>query len=82
MKSPLTFVDMGRRLAADGGGDDLLHIGHVDAVAGDLLPIDVDGEIGLAGDLFDFDIFDAVDLLHQGGDLLRLVVQDIEILSE
>ncbi len=55
---------MSRRLAADGGGDDLLHICHIDAEAGDLLPVDIDGEIGLAGDLFDLDIFDAVDLLQ------------------
>ncbi len=66
LKPSLAFVHMGRRLAADRGDDDLLHVGHVDAEAGDLLPVDVDREIGLAGDLFDLDIFDALDVLHQG----------------
>ena len=82
LKPPLAFVDICRRLAADSSGDDLLHVGHIDAEAGDLLPVDIDGEVGLAGNLFDLDIFDAVDLLHQSGNLLRLVVQHIKILSE
>ena len=54
---------MSRHLTSDGSGDDLLHIGHVYAEAGDLLPVNVDDEIGLAGDLFDLNILDAIDLL-------------------
>src|SRR5690242_15727136 len=60
LKPPLALVHISRHFASNGAGDDLLHVGHVDAVAGDLLPIDIDDEIGLAGNLFDLDIFDAL----------------------
>ena len=82
LKSSLTFIDLRSRLPADRRRDDVLHIGHIDAEPGDLLPVDVDGQIGLSGDLFDLDVFDPRNLLQQGCDLLRLVPQDIEVVSE
>src|SRR5690349_15971689 len=82
LKPALALIDLRRRSSADRGGDDLLYVGHIDAESGDLLPVDVDDKIGLSGDLFDFDVLDAVDLLDQGGNLLRLVAQHVEIVSE
>ena len=82
LKPPLAFIDLRRHSPADRGRDDLLHVSDVDAETGDLLPINVDDHIGLPGDLFDLDILHAIDLLHQGRNLLRLVPEHIEVVSE
>jgi hypothetical protein len=44
----LALVDTGGRLRPDGRGNDFPDVGHVDAVTGDLAPVDVDGQIGLS----------------------------------
>ncbi len=82
LKPPLALVHMSRRLAANRSGDELLHIGDIDAKAGNLLPVDIDGQIGLAGDLLDFDVLHARDLLQELGNFFSLGQQHAKVVSE
>ena len=74
LKSSLALVHVGGGFPADRRHDELLHVGHINAMAGDLLPVDIDREVRLAGDLFDFNVFDALDVLHGRRDLFPFVV--------
>ena len=70
LKSSLALIHVGRGLPADRRDNELLHIGHINAIAGDLLPVDIDREIRLTGDLFHFDVFDALNVLHRPSQFL------------
>ena len=62
------FIDFARFLPADGGLDDVLNVGDVDAVARDLVAVDFDLEIGEAADFLDVDVRRAAHLAEHARD--------------
>ena len=50
------FIDPARFLAADGGFDDIVDVGDVDAVAGDFVAVDLDLKIRKAAHLLDINV--------------------------
>ena len=80
---PLAAFDgRGDRLAAQGRLDDVLNVADVDAVAGRLLAVDVDLQVAFADDLVGEDVDRAGDLLEHGGDLLRDLLDLVQVVAE
>ncbi len=51
IKASLSLVDARGRFLTDGGGDDFANVGHVNAMPGNFLTIDINHQIGLAEQL-------------------------------
>ena len=75
----MLFIHPGRGFSSDRGGDDLSHIRDVDAVPGDLTPIDVDRNVRLAEELFYFQILDASNRAEDAGDRIPGLTQLLQV---
>ena len=73
----LALDHLRERPAADGDLDDGLDVGHVDAVAGTLVPVDLDLEVGLADDVEQPGVLDPGDLVQDVDDPLPGSLQDL-----
>ena len=66
----LAFQHRRHRLAAGGGFDGVLHIGHVDAEAGGLVAVHREVEVGLADDAENAEILHTANLAHDPHDVV------------
>ena len=82
IESFVSLIDAGCRFLPDRRGNNFLNMGDIDTVASDLAAINVDGEVGLAEELFDPHIAHAPDRCHDGLNLFRRTSQHRQIVSE
>src|SRR5262249_10690980 len=75
----LLFIHPGGGLSTYCSGNDLSYIRHIDAVPCDLTPIDIDRDVGLAEELFDFEIFHTSNCAENAGDLITVLTQGFQI---
>eukprot|EP01022_Parablepharisma_sp_SALTPOND_P027440 TRINITY_DN665_c0_g9_i1.p1 TRINITY_DN665_c0_g9~~TRINITY_DN665_c0_g9_i1.p1 ORF type:complete len:1867 (+),score=739.92 TRINITY_DN665_c0_g9_i1:18974-24574(+) len=68
--------------ATDGGGQRVLDVGDIQAIARDLLAVDIDGEHRQAGGLLDLDLGGPCGLLQHCGDLGGGVVEHRHVVTE
>ena len=68
----LALQHLGEGIAAHGGLDGVLHVGHVDLVAGRGFPVDDEIQVGLAHDAEKAEVLDPFDMPHDLDDLLPL----------
>ena len=76
------FINLRRFFAADCHFHDILHVGDIDAVAGDLGAVDLDAEVGQAADLFHFDVRRSAHCAEDAGDGFAFLLQHVEIFAE
>ena len=79
--SGLALEDLSDGVATDGGLDGVLHVGHIDAVARGGLAVDGVVEVGLADDAEEAEVLDALDLTHDGDDLVSLGFQCAQVVA-
>ena len=78
----LLLHHLGGDVAADGGLDQAVDVGDVEAVAGDLGAVDLDRQAGLAELLHQRDVADAAHVLQHALDRLALRLERIEVGAE
>ena len=77
----MLFIHPGRGFSSDRGGDDLAHIRDVDAVPGDLTPIDIDRDVRLAEELLYLQIFDAPNRAENAAISIPRVTQLLQVVA-
>ncbi len=73
--------DLGDGVAADGGLDGVLHVVDVDAIARGGDAVDGVVEVGLADDAEESEVGDALDLAHDGDDLVALFFEGAQVVA-
>ena len=76
------FEDLPGRDPADRCLDRPLHVGHVDAVAGDGGPVDLDAQLRRAGDLVGLNVGCSAHAPHRGRDLVGLALELTKVVAE
>ena len=77
----LALQDLAYGFASDSGFYGVLHVGDVDAVAGGLLAVDRNIQIGLAEDAEEAEIFNAGDAAHYVDDFVAFFFEDLQIVA-
>ena len=78
----LILIHHGGAPAADGRINDFPHIGDINAMPGNLAPVDVNGEIGLSEDMFNLDVSHSPHGAKTTGDFFRFIPQQFQIAAE
>ncbi|BBU63274.1 hypothetical protein MSC49_32090 [Methylosinus sp. C49] len=81
-KAPISFEDHPSALSADGDADDILHFCETQPQTSDFPLVDIDLTKRKTSDLLDLDVFGAVDLSQDRGDLIGGFQPDVEVLRE